>query len=352
MSTLQLKPIRGDAQTVSLGKQRVSIGRHPDNTICLNDDRASRFHCVVEPNGKGGYVVRDLESRNGTKVNEVKITEMSLNPGDVLRVGAHEFLIEPLEPIDTSFADSMPEPPEEKTAWAAHLSELIDVLPPKMSEPEFVSLVDASGKQSTALAGTADGPVAVRLLLQLASKARATDIHMEPKGEAMNLRMRVDGQMVAIAEIPPRVGELIFGLIKTACQVKAAGRESVQEGHFSTNLDASRVDFRVSFTPSVYGQKLVLRVLDTRWAPSSLHELGLAPYMSERVRRVCSQDHGLLLACGPTGSGKTTTLYNALREIDRKSRWGRRPGQAVILGTDPADQHVGGKAQLDGRGGR
>jgi len=181
--------------------------------------------------------------------------------------------------------------------------------------------------------------MALRLLLVLASKARATDIHFEPKGELVNVRMRVDGQMVWIVEMPNRVGELTAGMVKAACQMQSAARDAIQEGHFATRFPDRRVDYRVSFTPSVHGQKLVVRVLDQRGAPRSLSELGLRPYMQDRVRRVCDQDHGLLLCVGPTGSGKTTTLYNALREIDREAR-------NVVTIEDPVEYQIDNVTQI------
>ncbi|HRJ49609.1 MAG: Flp pilus assembly complex ATPase component TadA [Phycisphaeraceae bacterium] len=360
--SLILKTIRGDTSGTRIGRDAVSIGRGLENTICLRDDRASRAHCVIEPDGRGGYVVRDLNSRNGTKVNDRKISVAPLRPGDVLRIGSHEFLVEPDESIpqggpsidagtaawqaeeNVDFgglaqievesgqqAESMPTPqafPEvsserpasEPVEWASRLDELIDELPPRDSPRESVSIVDAAGKPSLALDGSSLGSAGMSLLLKLASKARATDIHIEPKGDRSQVRMRVDGQMITTVDLPARVGELVYGLIKTASQIKMAARDAVQEGHFSARFPDRRVDYRVSFTPSVYGQKLVLRVLDTRGLPRSINELGLVPYMVDRVRRICEQDHGLLLVCGPTGSGKTTTLYTCIREIDRHSR--------------------------------
>ncbi|MCC6230184.1 MAG: Flp pilus assembly complex ATPase component TadA [Phycisphaerales bacterium] len=348
MSSLQLKPIRGEAEQVTLGSESITIGRHPDNTICIRDERASRFHCVIERDPAGGYyVVRDLGSRNGTKVNEIKITSAPLSPGDVLRVGGHEFLLEPSGATRSSFSESVSDDaapdhedssPSASTAWVAEILGMIDALPPKQA-PESIQVIDAGGQHSQALAGNSDGPNAVRLLLQLASKARATDIHVEPKGERHHVRLRVDGQMVAIIDLPVRVGELIYGLIKTACHIKIQARDSVQEGHFSAILANRRVDFRISFTPSVYGQKLVVRILDTRAVPQSMSDLGLVGYMMDRIKRVCSQDHGLLLVCGPTGSGKTTTLYNAVREIDRL-------GRNVVTIEDPVEYQLEGVTQI------
>lgn len=330
---------------VRLGKDPVTIGRHPDNTIPLSDDLSSRFHCAVESDGVGGFSVRDLGSRNGTKVNDQRVKEARLRPGDVLRVGAHEFVLsEDNESdraglIESHEDNAAPEKEEADKGWAQSLIEVIEELPPKDLPVEALTIIEASGKPSAALAGSSDGPAAVRLLLQTASKSRATDIHIEPKADLYHVRLRVDGQMVSIATLPGRVGELVYGLVKTACQMRTAARDAVQEGHFSAKFSDRRVEYRVSFTPSVYGQKLVLRVLDDRTSPKSVHELGMAGYMADRVRRVCSQDHGLLLVAGPTGSGKTTTLYTALREIDRESR-------NVVTIEDPVEYQISNVTQI------
>jgi general secretion pathway protein E len=222
--------------------------------------------------------------------------------------------------------------------WVTELTELLNALPPA-SEPEAVAMIDSGGKSSSALSAGSDGSKAVKLLLQTSSKARATDIHFEPKGDVYHIRFRVDGGMVSITNLPNRVGELVYGLIKTACQMKLAGRDAVQEGHFSAKFPDRRVEFRVSFTPSVHAQKLVLRILDQRFIPHAIGDLGMSSYMTDRIRRVCQQDHGLLLVCGPTGSGKTTTLYNALREIDRDTR-------NVVTIEDPVEYQLEGTTQI------
>jgi type II secretory ATPase GspE/PulE/Tfp pilus assembly ATPase PilB-like protein len=332
-------------------------------------------------------MVTDLESRNGTRVNDKKISKTLLKPGDILRIGSHEFLFETEQPsreemkreqqeafhVDRAIAPipvpdrptqespveanlrfgklatSMHENPDsllsggiersELVGWMFELASTMDNLPPRDVPPETVSVITSTGIPSEALAGSSDGPNCVRMLLQLASKSRATDIHMEPRPEHYLVRMRVDGDMVAIVELPKRVGELAFGLIKTACNMQIQGRDSIQEGHFSSILPDRRVEFRVSFTPSVHGQKLVVRVLDMRTVPASLAELGFANYMVERLRRVCEQDSGLLLVSGPTGSGKTTTLYNCLRLMDRQAR-------NVITIEDPVEYQLEGVTQI------
>src|SRR4051812_48023027 len=204
MPLLKLTPIRGQAKPTVANDGTVSIGRGPENTISLIDERASRRHCVIELDNQKCWVMRDLNSRNGTKVNEARVTSAILKPGDVLKVGSHEFLIEgdrpqvppELHAVDFDVSSALDTAPKETKAnglkssrevgWMFELSEVTDSLPPKSSAMETISVIDANGKATDVLAGTADGPHALRMFLQLGSKARATDIHMEPKGDMCN----------------------------------------------------------------------------------------------------------------------------------------------------------------------
>ncbi len=349
MPELKLTPIRGQAKGLSLTSGKITIGRGGENTIPLIDERASRVHCAVEPDGTGRWLVRDLNSRNGTKVNDQRIESQAIKPGDVIKVGNHEFLVESVGGAPDKvnmFLDAAQLEAKKIAAaagtgelsWMFEIGELTDNIPPR-GTVEAVSIIDANGVPSDVLIGTTDGPNCARMLLQLASKARATDIHVEPKGEKFNIRMRVDGDMVAITELPKRIGELLNGVVKAACHMHVAGRDAMQEGHFSVVFPDRRVEYRISFTPSMYGQKLVIRVLDQRGAPGALAELGMANYMLDRIRQVCEQDSGLILACGPTGSGKTTTLYNAIRGIDRQTR-------NVITIEDPVEYQLDNVTQI------
>jgi general secretion pathway protein E len=342
MPRLLLRPTNWQGRTVKVEADPVTIGRHPDNGLCLHDEKLSRFHCIVEPDGSGGFRVRDLGSRNGTRLNEEKIDEAVVGHGDVLRLGSHEFVLEfaaDPTPLPESRRRPREAPSEAAGSWITELERLLITLPPKDIREEPVTLIEANGLPSKALDGSGDGPRAMLILLQLASKSRGTDIHVEPRSDEGLVRIRVDGQMVTVAEIPRRICDLIGGLVKTACQMQMAARDAVQEGHFSARFPDRRVEYRVSFTPSVHGQKLVIRVLDDRGIPHSLDELGLAGYMYDRLRRTCDQDHGLLLVCGPTGSGKTTTLYNALRQIDRYSR-------NVVTIEDPVEYQLDNVTQI------
>ncbi|MEM0984425.1 MAG: GspE/PulE family protein, partial [Planctomycetota bacterium] len=223
-----------------------------------------------------------------------------------------------------------------KALWSVIENASISAAP----KDESLDLLDARGNPSEALEGKGDGPTAARMLLRAARRTMATDIHVEPKNEDnAQIRMRVDGQMIWVAEMPKKSYELAAGLVKTACEMKQAARDSIQEGHFTSRFNGKRVEYRVSFTPSVYGQKMVIRVLDQFNVPTSLGDLGLIGYMRDKLESVTQLDAGMLLVCGPTGSGKTTTLYNGLREIDRDSR-------NVITIEDPVEYQLEGVTQM------
>jgi general secretion pathway protein E len=342
MPTLSLTSTDGRGYLIPLGQKPVTIGRNPDNLLPLpGDELASRYHCVIEPDGHGGYVLRDLGSRNGTKVNRERLAQPKrLNPGDAVKIGNHSFVIELEQSLGEVRADVRARTIDADHAWLEQLQGMVEGLPPKgQGADESVGLIDSRGDASAALAAESHGPTALRLLLLLALKARATDIHLEPKQHGAVVRMRVDGQMVPIADLPAKVGDLVLGVVKAASHLGPLGKDAVQDGHFSARFRARRVDYRVSVTPSMHGQKLVLRVLDRSNAPRSLSEQGLAPYMLDRLKKATEKENGMILVCGPTGSGKTTTLYNTLLEIDRDST-------NVVTIEDPVEYQIEGVTQI------
>jgi general secretion pathway protein E len=377
-----------DVAPVNLASAPVGIGRHPDNDVLIRDDLASRFHAVIEPNDEGQLCIKDLGSRNGTRMNGQRISEVLLSPGDIFSIGSHVFEIEKVEApapdaSDTRGLDQTQEAPslsepvavgadEEPVAaeadapprprqtasrgaspytdrrsspkraneeWAQSLRDILEALPPKVTTPDSIAVLDPRGNPSTTLASDASGPLAMRLLLLAASKSRATDIHSEPKGEMCSVRMRVDGQMIHMVDLPNEIGDLVNGIVRTACQMKQAAKDAVQDGSFSVRFNARRVDYRASLTPTIYGQKLVMRVLDSKQAPHKLADMHLPRYMHERLVQLAGQDTGLVLACGPTGCGKTTTLYNVMREVDRERR-------NVVTIEDPVEYYIDGVTQI------
>ena len=337
-TTFVLKCDAPSVRTTILGDLPVRIGRHKDNDIVLRDEKASRYHCRIEPaGGLGKFRAVDLESRNGTSVNDEKIDGPTrVRVGDTVKVGDHVFTLKMARTDPDDPAGAAPAAGVE--AWSRGMLRTLDALNRETPTPT-PELIDAKGAASDVLTTEGAGARAASLLFRIASASRATDLHVEPTEANARCRVRVDGQMVTVEEIPGELCALVIGVVHTACAMPSAGRDAVLDGSFGLSFDGERVDCRARLTPTVHGQKLVVRFLDGRTAPRSLRDLRMPGYMEDRVRKSCDQSAGLVLLAGPTGSGKTTTLYNALREIDSERR-------NVVTIEDPVEQHLAGVTQL------
>jgi general secretion pathway protein E len=150
-----------------------------------------------------------------------------------------------------------------------------------------------------------------------AIQSRATDIHLEPTRDEMSVRMRVDGMLHASAPFSRAMGEAIVNIFKVLCNMDITEKRKPQDGSFSAQVQDREVDFRVATAGSVAGEKLVMRVLDKSAQLISLKQIGMRDKLKEAVRSVVRLPHGMVIVCGPTGAGKSTTLYASLNEIDR-----------------------------------
>jgi general secretion pathway protein E len=372
MPYLEIKTTQG-LRRIKLGNGTVTIGRQPDNALVLPDELTSRHHCVIEP-WEGGYRVRDLGSSNGTRVNDQKIKAERLENGDVVRVGSTRLqFIDPEQEAPRSrreapdFQATAPEPgpslhdqatldidlheavTDAPTSYERKLKDIIDAAPEKPFDVADIGLVDcrgvtvhqavSSGLESGTDEEIGEGVRVFRMLLLACFRSRATDLHVEPGVGHTTVRIRVDGYMLPAVELSMALYQRLLGMVKILCQIDTSRKNVVQDGHFSVAVKGRRVDYRVSLTPAMHGQKLVVRVLDSANAPSRLHELGLVPWMYEKLRSIAIRDAGLLLACGPTGSGKTTTLYSCIREIDVNLR------NAITI-EDPVEYYLEGCTQI------
>ncbi len=168
---------------------------------------------------------------------------------------------------------------------------------------------------------------------------RASDIHLEPEEDGIAVRYRVDGILRHVMLLPRAVGVPLVSRIKIMAGMDIADRLRPQGGHATAGSGASRVDLRVSTLPAAHGEKVVIRILDPRAAINSLDSLGLDVVDEPRMRRLLESREGLILVTGPTGSGKTTTLYAALRQIQQK-------GLNIITVEDPVEYRIGGIVQV------
>ena len=160
----------------------------------------------------------------------------------------------------------------------------------------------------------------VNSILGQAVKEKASDIHIEPSKEKSIVRFRVDGDMRVIIDVPKKGHRPLIARIKILCNIRLDERRKPQDGRFSAIFKSKRVDFRVVTMPTVFGEKAVLRVLDSTEGIKDLSELGVEGYEKEKLLDAIKKPYGMILVTGPTGSGKTTTLYSVLNLLDRQSR--------------------------------
>jgi type II secretory ATPase GspE/PulE/Tfp pilus assembly ATPase PilB-like protein len=182
--------------------------------------------------------------------------------------------------------------------------------------------------------------MAAKELVYDAVLRRATDIHLEPTQEQLSVRYRIDGILHAAEPFDRPTGEAVINIFKILSAMDISERRKPQDGSFGARLEGREIDFRVATSGSKSGEKLVMRILDNASTVARLDEIGLRPKLVEEIRRIVTQPHGMFLCCGPTGSGKSTTLYACLREIDRFQK-------NIITVEDPIEYHLDNITQME-----
>jgi type IV pilus assembly protein PilB len=178
----------------------------------------------------------------------------------------------------------------------------------------------------------------VNHLLTDAIRMGASDVHIEPKESRVDVRMRLDGEMQKCHEIPAALLPPLATRLRIMADLDIVDWRMPQDGRMSVNLDGRRVDVRVSVLPSLRGPRIVLRILDRALTLMDLADLGMQPTKLAMFRSMISRPYGLLLVTGPTGSGKTTTLYAALREL-------KATGKNIMTAEDPVEYELEGVSQ-------
>lgn len=183
-------------------------------------------------------------------------------------------------------------------------------------------------------------------LVQRAVGHRATDIHLEPVGDELRIRLRVDGGLVLLTSLPASEGKKMCSRIKVRAGMDIAQRMLPQDGSMRVTCSGQNWDIRVAAQPTILGEKLVLRLLPTLPLEKELEALGMMPEIREAFSRLFGKGQGLVLVTGPTGSGKTTTLYTALNLLDRNSL-------NIMTLEDPVEYRLGEiiQTQVNYRGG-
>jgi general secretion pathway protein E len=160
------------------------------------------------------------------------------------------------------------------------------------------------------------GFLACKELIYDAIQRRATDIHLEPKEDELSCRLRIDGVMYPTDPFDRAVGDSVVNIVKVLCAMDITERRRPQDGSFGAILEGREIDFRVASQGTSHGEKVSMRILDQSNSVSTLKDLGMRQQMLDKIKAIIRQPHGLFLACGPTGAGKSTTLYAALNDLD------------------------------------
>lgn len=153
-------------------------------------------------------------------------------------------------------------------------------------------------------------------ILREATAMQASDIHIEPFADFVRVRFRVDGALYTNSKLPVESYPAVLARIKIMAELDISERRIPQDGKISLEIDGKKYDYRVSTLPTIYGEKIVIRIFDTSDDHSNIEQLGLNPEQEKKVKRMISYPHGILLLTGPTGSGKTTTLYSFLKHLN------------------------------------
>lgn len=186
-----------------------------------------------------------------------------------------------------------------------------------------------------------EAPV-IRLVSNIISRVidlRASDIHLEPFDDGLHVRYRVDGVIHAGELVPPRLSAAVNSRVKLLAHLDIAERRLPQDGRIKTRVKGRELDLRVSTVPTVHGESVVMRVLDRASVRLELEKMGFEKDTLQRFNQLLARPHGILLVTGPTGSGKTTTLYAALAKIDATA-------QKIITVEDPVEYQLDGINQI------
>lgn len=185
-----------------------------------------------------------------------------------------------------------------------------------------------------------DAPVTkiVATILRYATEGSASDVHIEPIRANVRVRFRIDGVLHTSLILPSKVQSAVVARIKILSNMRLDEKRKPQDGRFSAKIEGRKIDFRVSTFPTYYGEKVVMRILDQERGVRKLDDMGISPRNLEIIKKAIKRPYGLILISGPTGSGKTTTLYSMLHELNNEER-------NVLSLEDPVEYGIEGVMQ-------
>jgi type IV pilus assembly protein PilB len=313
--------------TPPINLSRISI---PQDLAGLIPKEVARNHKVVPISRLDNRIFLAMaDPLNVLALDDVKrITKLEVSP----MIASEKSILDKLNNLDTR-AGSMEEIIEaqkrvELESDEADTVEQVAVLNEDLTEQEL--------KDSTQ-----EAPVIrlANLILVQAVKDRASDIHIEPFERSVRLRYRIDGVLMDATPPPKNLQIPLMSRLKIMSNLNIAERRLPQDGRMRIKVAGKDIDLRVSFLPTVHGEKCVLRVLDKANLSASIEKLGMDQETFRRFKAAVDAPHGLILVTGPTGSGKTTTLYSALNELNN-------PDYNIVTVEDPVEFQIPGINQV------
>ncbi len=232
-------------------------------------------------------------------------------------------------------------PPEDIQTLISKLDRIDDAVSDATSRPAEDEELEP-GAEIVGLHETAEDAPVIKLVNQIVAQAveqHASDVHLAPDGRELRVRFRVDGVLADVTTVPRRMAAGVISRVKIMAELNIAEKRLPQDGRVGLTVDGKHVDLRVVTLPSVHGEAIVLRVLDKESVTIKLETLGMAETERERFERAFHETHGAVLVTGPTGSGKSTTLYAALQKLNT-------PEKNIITVEDPVEYEIDGITQV------
>jgi type IV pilus assembly protein PilB len=339
------------AGTISLEEALEKRGITSADVLSLGSERfgiPSRILAPQKPVGEGALQYIPEESARHYRIVPLSITEGALEVGVVdpdkieamdalqfisTRIGMPYklFLI-----TESDFKRAL----DEYENLSGEVGEALTELEGSLAQPGGKGAEKQEVKEAVETTIKADAPVTkiVATVLRYAVEGGASDIHIEPTPEKTRVRFRMDGELHTSLTLPEKVHPAVVARIKILSQMRLDERRKPQDGRFSATVEGKRIDFRVSTFPTEYGEKVVMRILDRSKSIATLETIGLSAEDLQTVRELIRVPYGIILISGPTGSGKSTTLFTMLSELDRET-------SNVVSIEDPVEYEIPNVAQ-------
>ncbi len=338
----RLLKILTDKQFVTDQDMAFSMGR------CLNVSPINLARLRI-PEEIIGLIPRDMAKANKlvpvARLNGKLFVAMT-DPTNVLAVDDVKRLVQldvvPMIATEKGVADAL-----SGVHGGANMGQVLRKVAEEAEKPEGVEVQAQASEEidiDRLATDSEDAPVIkiVNLIMVQAIRDNASDIHIEPFQKTLKLRYRVDGEL-APAEAPPKALQLaVTSRIKILAGLNIAERRVPQDGRFRIKVMGKEVDLRVSILPTAHGEKIVIRILDKTALTGSIDQMGLDEETLSKFRSAIDAPHGMILVTGPTGSGKTTTLYSVLQELNN-------PQYNIVTVEDPIEYELSGINQVSVR---